>query len=88
MPFDQLRQAVRAWIIGIPATSKPVLCYDLQADLDLLRFLFNGPFPEGWAFEDVRGQIDARRQAKYFARHGGEHHALHDARANAYAYIG
>ena len=88
MPFDQLRQAVRAWIIGIPATSKPVLCYDLQTDIDLLRLLLDGSFPEGWALKDIRAKIDARRQAEYFARHGGEHHALHDARANAYAFVG
>jgi hypothetical protein len=54
----------------------------------LLRSLLDGPLPEGWRLEDIRSQIDARRQAEYFARHGGEHHALHDARANAYAYIG
>ncbi|MET3552642.1 hypothetical protein [Burkholderia sp. 567] len=88
MPLDQLRQSLRAWIAGIPTGSKPVLCYDLETDLNLLRFLFDGPLPEGWMLEDIRGQIDTRRQAEYFARHGGEHHALHDARANAYAYIG
>ncbi|ACA96028.1 MULTISPECIES: 3'-5' exoribonuclease [Burkholderia cepacia complex] len=88
MPFDQLRQALRVWIVGIPAASRPVLCYDLQTDLDLLRSLLDGPLPEGWTLEDIRSRIDARRQAEYFARHGGEHHALHDARANAYAYIG
>ncbi|RQR45992.1 hypothetical protein DIE21_30155 [Burkholderia sp. Bp9140] len=88
MPFNRLRQVLRAWIGGIPTGSKPVLCYDLETDLNLLQFLFDGQLPEGWALEDIRGQIDARRQAEYFARHGGEHHALHDARANAYAYIG
>ncbi|MCA8348507.1 3'-5' exonuclease family protein [Burkholderia cepacia] len=87
MPFEQLHQALRAWIVGIPATSKPVLCYDLQTDLDLLRLLFGGPLPDGWTLENIRGLIDARRRAAYFARHGGEHHALHDARANAYACI-
>ncbi|MBN3748304.1 3'-5' exoribonuclease [Burkholderia sp. Se-20373] len=88
MPFNQLRQALRAWIGGIPTGSKPVLCYDLVTDLSLVQFLFDGQLPEGWMLEDIRGQIDPRRQAEYFARHGGEHHALHDARANAYAYIG
>ncbi|RQV32329.1 hypothetical protein DF027_31145 [Burkholderia cenocepacia] len=88
MEFDQLRQTLRVWIAAIPAASKPVLCYDLQIDLDLLRFQLGGPLPKGWALADIRSQIDARRKAEYFARHGGEHHALQDARANAYAYIG
>ncbi|MGN7985499.1 hypothetical protein [Burkholderia sp. 22313] len=88
MPFDQFRQALRAWIDGISATSKPVLCYDLEADLSLLRLLLDDALPDGWTLENVQGQIDAARRAAYYARHGGEHHALHDARATAQAYIG
>lgn len=88
MPFDQFRQAVRTWIYGVPTTSQPVLCYDFDTDLSLLRFLLDGALPDGWALEDIKGQIDAGRRAAYYARHGGEHHALHDARANAQAYIG
>ncbi|KAG8152296.1 3'-5' exoribonuclease [Burkholderia catarinensis] len=87
MPFDQLRGALRAWITGIPAQSKPVLCYDHETDSNLLRLLLDEPLPDGWALEDIRGLLDSRRRAAYFARHSGEHHALHDARANAYACI-
>ncbi|WP_175720169.1 3'-5' exoribonuclease [Burkholderia anthina] len=87
MPFEQLRQVAQTWIAGIPTTSKPVLCYDYETDLNLLRILLDGSLPDGWALESIRGQLDVRRRAAYFARHGGEHHALHDARANAYASI-
>lgn len=51
----------------------------------MLRFLLNGRLLGGWAFENIGGQLDAARRAEYFLRYGGEHHALHDARANAYA---
>nr|WP_321964123.1 3'-5' exoribonuclease [Burkholderia cepacia] len=88
MPFDHVRQALRAWIGGIPTTSRPVLCYDCEMDLSLLRALLDGSLPDGWALENIQGQLDAARQTAYYARHGGEHHALHDARANAQAYIG
>ncbi|RQU98863.1 hypothetical protein DF047_36105 [Burkholderia cenocepacia] len=88
MPFDQFRQALRTWIGGVPTTSKPVLCYDYEMDLNLLHCLLDGSLPDGWMLENVQGQLDAARRAAYYARHGGEHHALHDARANAQAYIG
>ncbi|WP_019449316.1 3'-5' exoribonuclease [Cupriavidus sp. BIS7] len=85
MILDDLSQELREWVAGIPVGSKPVLCYDHAVDVDMLRFLLNGQLPNGWAFEKVSGQIDAARRAAYFLRYGGEHHALHDARANAYA---
>ncbi|WP_434666224.1 3'-5' exoribonuclease [Paraburkholderia sp. A3BS-1L] len=88
MPFDRLREALRAWLADIPATSGPVLCYDYETDLNLLRFLLGGPLPRGWTLENIAGRRDRERRAVYFARHGGEHHALHDARANAYAFSG
>lgn len=87
MLFDQLRRALRIWIEGIPAHSKPVLCYDHETDLDLLWCLLDSPLPDGWVLEDIRGLLDSRRRTSYFLRHGGEHHALYDARANAYACI-
>ncbi|WP_028221936.1 3'-5' exonuclease family protein [Paraburkholderia oxyphila] len=88
MPFVRLREALQAWLVDIPATSGPVLCYDYETDLNLLRFLLAGPLPRGWTLENVAGRCDRERRAAYFARHGGEHHALHDARANAYAFAG
>ncbi|MGF6789666.1 hypothetical protein [Paraburkholderia sp. 35.1] len=88
MPFDRLREALYAWVADIPATSGPVLCCDYETDLDLLRFLLDGPLPRGWALENIAGRHESRRRAAYFALYGGEHHALHDARANAYAFAG
>jgi hypothetical protein len=88
MPFAELREALRAWLAGIPGDGAPVLCYDYETDLNLFRFLLDGPLPRGWRLENIAGRWDRGRRAAYFARHGGEHHALHDARANAYAFAG
>ncbi|MGF6506255.1 hypothetical protein [Paraburkholderia sp. 32] len=88
MPFAALREALRAWLVAVPGDSGPVLCYDYETDLALLRFLLGGPLPRGWRLENIAGTRNPERRAAYYARHGGEHHALHDARANAYACTG
>ncbi len=87
MTIEQLRIALRGWLACIPVMGNPVLCYDLEADIGLLRELLGGELPSGWAIENVAARIDSRRRAAYFARYGGEHHALHDARATAFACI-
>ncbi|MFM0075981.1 3'-5' exoribonuclease [Paraburkholderia sediminicola] len=86
MPFDRLRDALCGWLGSAPAESGPVLCYDCETDLNLFRFLLGGPLPRGWRIENIAGRRGRERRAEYFARHDGEHHALHDARANAYAF--
>ncbi|WP_233887963.1 3'-5' exoribonuclease [Paraburkholderia flagellata] len=88
MPFEQLREALRVWLGEISPMSGPILCYDHETDLNLLRFLLAAPLPRGWTLENIAGRCDAQRRAAYFEQHGGEHHALHDARANFYAFAG
>ncbi|WP_042261658.1 3'-5' exonuclease family protein [Paraburkholderia heleia] len=88
MPFAALREALRAWLADIPGDGAPVLCYDYETDLNLFRFLLGGPLPRGWQLENIAGRRDRERRAAYYASHGGEHHALHDARASAYACTG
>ncbi|WP_233873595.1 3'-5' exoribonuclease [Paraburkholderia adhaesiva] len=88
MPFAALRQALCAWLVSVPGDTGPVLCYDDETDLNLLRFLLGGPLPRGWRIENIAGRCDRERRAAFYARHGGKHHALHDARANAYAFAG
>ncbi|WP_321955393.1 3'-5' exonuclease family protein [Paraburkholderia bannensis] len=88
MSFAQLREALRAWLGGIPGQSAPVLCYDYETDLNLFRYLLGSPLPPGWRAANIAGVRNRDRRAAYYAKHGGEHHALHDARANAYACAG
>ncbi|AXF12667.1 hypothetical protein CUJ91_32225 (plasmid) [Paraburkholderia graminis] len=86
MPLDDLKRQLSAWLYSIPVRPKPVLCYDYEGDFTLLADLLGGPLPPGWKAENILMRRDARRLAAYFAEYS-EHHALHDARANAHAFI-
>lgn len=86
MPTAQLASELMAWLLVIPTKPKPVLCYDSICDYELVTQLLNGPLPRGWKHENVFLKIDAERLAKYVVVHGGEHHALYDARGNAFAF--
>lgn len=88
MTFAQLSREVLAWLYRIPVESGPVLCYDYSGDLALLCDLIDGPLPDGWRHININSQLDYERQEAYFREHGGRHHALYDARANAFAYTG
>ncbi|MGF6552342.1 hypothetical protein [Paraburkholderia youngii] len=88
MQFAALREALRAWLADVPGDGAPVLCYDYETDLNLFRFLLGGPLPRGWRIGNIADRRDRERRAAYFVQQGGEHHALHDARANAYAFAG
>lgn len=87
MPLPQLRAELRAWLLAIPAKPKRVLCFDYQGDYDLVLDLLDGPIPSGWVCEHVGGRLDVERLERYSREHGGRHHALHDARANAFAFM-
>ncbi len=86
IPFLQIRQELGEWLSTIPKKPKPVLCADFMGDLTLLNHVIGGKLPQGWKEDLVAQRIDQQRLANYFAIHGGNHHALHDARANALAY--
>lgn len=87
MPLTQLRDELLAWLLAVPLKPKPVLCYDSDCDYELVTHLLGGALPRGWKHENVFLKINAERVAQYIAVHGGEHHALHDARANAFAFM-
>jgi hypothetical protein len=86
MPAAQLRAELRAWLLAVPAKPRPILCFDYQGDFDLLYDLLDGDMPTGWKSEHIGNRLDVEKQEAYFREHGGRHHALHDARANAYAF--
>lgn len=87
MTRAQLRAELFAWISSIPAKPRPILSFDYEGDRELLMELLDRPLPRFWRQENILGRIDAARRAAYFERNGGEHHALHDARANSEAFV-
>ncbi|NKF85004.1 3'-5' exoribonuclease.1 [Ralstonia solanacearum] len=87
MPFPQLRDELRAWLLAVPTKPKRVLCFDYQGDYDLVLDLLDGAIPSGWLCEHVGGRLDVERLERYFREHGGRHHALHDARASAFSFM-
>jgi hypothetical protein len=86
MPLARIRDELQAWLLAVATKPKPVLCYDSERDYELLTGLLGGPLPRGWKHENVLLKIDRERWTQYIAVHGGEHHALYDARANAFAF--
>lgn len=86
MPFSELQKELQTWLSAIPIKPKPLLSYDFEGDLQFINSLLGGPMPRGWTTENIAQKLDIARLAEYVGTHGGEHHALHDARANAYAF--
>ncbi|AOK59174.1 hypothetical protein WM29_08620 [Burkholderia ubonensis] len=87
MPLVELRGELLAWLAEIPIKPKPILCYDYAGDVVLLEHLLGKRLPRGWRTENICSRLNIERLTTYFAQYGGEHHALHDARANASAFI-
>ncbi|WP_244127252.1 3'-5' exoribonuclease [Burkholderia vietnamiensis] len=88
MPFHQVRREILSWLARVPLRPKPVLCFDFEGDHLLLRHLLGGPLPKGWKAENVYGRINEREKERFFRTMGlSDHHALHDARANEFAFI-
>lgn len=87
MPSARLREELRAWLQAIPIKPKPILSYDSDCDYQLILRLLGSLLPNGWKHENVFLKIDSNRFAEYISANGGEHHALYDARANAFAFI-
>ncbi|MEZ2354810.1 hypothetical protein [Caballeronia sp. RCC_10] len=86
MPAAQMRNELRAWLSSVPVFPKPILCFDYPGDFDLLYALLDGSLTIGWTWENIGNRLDVPRMEAYFRTHGGQHHALHDARAFAQSF--
>ncbi len=84
----ELRDALLRWWRKISAeVSECLICVDNVIDWDLLIDLL-GEVPSGWRAILVGHLTDPARREAYFSRHGGRHHALHDARALCASFAG
>ncbi|VVD62924.1 3'-5' exoribonuclease.1 [Pandoraea commovens] len=86
MPNEVLGRALMTWLLAAPLKPRPILSYDSDWDYQLLVRLLRGPLPQGWRHENVFLKIRPERFAQFISTHGGRHHALQDARANAFAF--
>lgn len=87
MTRAKLRAELLAWLSNIPAKPRPILSFDYDGDRVLLLDLMRQPLAPFWRQENIRNRLNPARRAAYFQRNGGEHHALHDARANSEAFV-
>lgn len=84
---EALAMSVAQWLKSFSGDTNPRLCFDYAGDWELLLELV-GEVPSFWEAEKVTQQISDELTNAYYARHGGRHHALYDARANCAAFIG
>jgi len=63
------------------------VCVDYSTDWDLLKDALGGNVPD-WCYQRmIADHLDERMRLEYYRLHNvAEHHALHDALANQYAY--
>lgn len=87
MPRSKLRSELLAWLYRVSTKPKPVLCYDYEGDIDLVLDLIGEKLPPGWKHENIFQRINIERADAYYLQYSGRHHALHDARANRFAYV-
>ena len=84
----ELRSRILTWIETVRQPREEiVICADNQIDIDLLRDALDHRLP-GWMECCLIGDdVDPSLIKRFFAENGlPRHHALHDARANRYAY--
>ncbi|MFM0140584.1 hypothetical protein [Caballeronia grimmiae] len=81
---DALRVELLAWLTQFDNEQERMLCFDYAGDWDLFVDLV-GDVPNGWLACHIGQALRPERTEMYFRKHGGRHHALHDARANRYA---
>lgn len=88
--FDcqRLGRELMQWLESVRPTGGYLeICFDFYADGDLLVVALGQPFPSWCQLRNVWSQIDDRVVALYFRQTGNaDHHALHDACANRFAY--
>jgi len=84
----ELRSRILTWIETIrPGGEEVVICGDNQVDIDLLCDALDYRLPGWMEFLLIGHDVDQSLISRFFLEEGlSKHHALHDARANRYAY--
>lgn len=82
---DEIRDALLLWLTQFEQVD---ICIDYISDGDLFVDLCHPTLPDGIQFFDICPNIDQRRLEQFWNENPmqEQHHALHDARANKFAY--
>jgi hypothetical protein len=88
MSKDALSTAIMRWLEHVRRNHDTVvICYDFQIDWDLFYDVLDTRVPPWCQHRLVAVQISELLRYEYRKKHGySAHHALHDARANCYAF--
>ncbi|WP_426342905.1 hypothetical protein ACN9MZ_14550 [Pseudoduganella sp. S-14] len=86
--FDVFRREVIHWLESVrPPDDIVFVCVDYQTDWDLFVDALDYRLPDWCRFQHVGRNINELLRYEYHKSNGlPEHHALHDACANRYAY--
>lgn len=85
LPCEALRTELLVWLDKFSDHRDPRLCFDYVGDWELFLELVR-ELPDPWTTEQVLDKINHDWIETYYRTHGGRHHALHDARANCFAF--
>ncbi len=88
VPKAHLAERLLTWLTIVRPTGQDVtICFDYTTDWTLLVDAFNYQVPHWVKSRNVDAYINSLLQHEFFVRQGlPDHHALYDARANAYAF--
>lgn len=88
MDKDALSEAITHWLARVRrANDTVVICYDFETDWNLLYAVLDGNVPSWCHRRLVAVQINELLRHEYRKQNAqSAHHALHDARANCYAF--
>jgi len=86
---EEIGQALKEWLAQFGEVE---VCYDYAADFEFFSYLVRDKetlkMPSGIVGHNIKEKIQAAEVERYWLIHGRmAHHALHDARANCYAYF-
>ena len=83
-----LRHRILTWLTVVRGTNEPVVIgYDSKTDWNLFVDALNGVVPTWCSGRDIYYCLNCWLLENYYRASGDkEHHALHDARANRYAF--
>ncbi|WP_077033073.1 3'-5' exoribonuclease [Pelomonas sp. KK5] len=88
----EISRALRAWLAQFAAEAPVIVSVDHPTDWELIVYLIRDEeslVKPAWVKgESIRSVLDPRRIEDYWVRYGRRsHHALHDARANRFAFL-